>query len=143
MKIKYKSGFTLIELLVVCAIIAVIATLVLLSYTEAQKKSRDSRRKADLELLSQAVEMYKADKGKYPFQGLQLWNRPDGLSISPLPFTNAVSPKYIQKIPVDPLGGSYRYKTNDTSYLFFATLENTKDPDYNKCMGKYSTPICF
>ncbi len=56
-----KSGFTLLELLVVIAIIAVLISMATVSYSSAQRKSRDSRRKSDLKSIQAALEQYYAD----------------------------------------------------------------------------------
>src|SRR4030067_3465886 len=55
------SGFTLIELLVVIAIIGILASFAFASFTSAQAKGRDSRRKADLDAIVKALELYKSD----------------------------------------------------------------------------------
>jgi prepilin-type N-terminal cleavage/methylation domain-containing protein len=59
-------GFTLIELMVVMAIIVVVTVVGMVSYTGASMKARDARRMADLEKVSLALEMYRADKKAYP-----------------------------------------------------------------------------
>lgn len=64
--IKSKRGFTLLELLVVIAIIAVLISMATVSYSSAQRKSRDSRRKSDLKSIQAALEQYYADhSGQY------------------------------------------------------------------------------
>ncbi|MBU1200490.1 type II secretion system GspH family protein [Patescibacteria group bacterium] len=55
---KNKKGFTLLELLVVIGIIAILVSLATVAYTSAQKKSRDSRRQADLKAVQSALEVY-------------------------------------------------------------------------------------
>lgn len=62
-----KRGFTLIELLIVIAIIGILATIIIIAYTNAQAKARDNKRKADIQAISSAVEMYYVDKKIYPF----------------------------------------------------------------------------
>jgi len=63
---KYQTGFTLVEILIVIGILGVLSTVGFTSYTATQKNSRDSRRKIDLEMIKQALEVYKSDKGNYP-----------------------------------------------------------------------------
>lgn len=67
MKIKKKiQGFTLIELLVVATIIVVLSAIGLVSFSSAGKSARNSKRKADLETVRQALVLYKSDNGTYP-----------------------------------------------------------------------------
>lgn len=122
-----KRGFTLIELLVVISIIGILAAFIVASFTSAQQKSRDARRKSDLDALKKALELAKSDTpgGRY----------------YPANLTSATmeTPGYIKKIPVDPqTGAAYSYFAAPTSpactgntctaYRLEATLENANDP---------------
>ena len=60
-----QAAFTLIELLVVIAIIGILTSLGVVSYVTAQKRSRDAKRKADLETMRQALILYRQDNGDY------------------------------------------------------------------------------
>lgn len=53
---KKNLGFTLLELLVVIGIISILVTLVSASYSSAQKKARDTRRKSDMKALQNCLE---------------------------------------------------------------------------------------
>ncbi|NLG06223.1 MAG: prepilin-type N-terminal cleavage/methylation domain-containing protein [Candidatus Pacebacteria bacterium] len=64
-KIKKIRAFTLIEILVVATIIAVLVTVTAVSFSNAQKNSRNSKRKTDLETVRQALVLYRQDKGSY------------------------------------------------------------------------------
>jgi type II secretion system protein G len=64
-KNKIQRAFTLIELLVVISIIGILIALGVASYTTAQRKARDSKRKADLETVRQALVLYRQDNGDY------------------------------------------------------------------------------
>lgn len=66
MKKIISKGFTLIELLVVVAIIAIIASLLIVSISASRAKSRDARRIADLSSIQLALETYRDGKGFYP-----------------------------------------------------------------------------
>lgn len=106
MKTK-KSGFTLIELLTVMTIIAVLVGLALVSFQGTRKTARDGKRKADLEQIRSALEMYRADNPTigYPSGGL------GDLS------------GYIT-IPSDPLPErNYSYTGTANSYVLCAALE--------------------
>lgn len=102
-----KNGFTLIELLVAMTIVAILMGIALVSFQGARKSSRDGRRKADLEQIRSALEMYRADIGSYPA----------GASLAPL------SPTYLA-IPSDPIAGrSYVYSSDGTTYYVCAAME--------------------
>ncbi|KKR87952.1 MAG: Tfp pilus assembly protein, major pilin PilA [Candidatus Curtissbacteria bacterium GW2011_GWA1_41_11] len=63
---KVKLGFTLIELIVVISIIGILATIGTATYTTAQQKSRDVRRKQDLGALKSALILYYRDYDNFP-----------------------------------------------------------------------------
>lgn len=53
-----KRGFTLFELLVSISIIGIMVALAMVSYSSAQKKARDARRKEDIKSVQTAAEQY-------------------------------------------------------------------------------------
>ena len=59
------NGFTLVELLVVVAIIAILSVIGLAVFTGIQGRARDSKRKADIDEISKALEVHFAN-GSYP-----------------------------------------------------------------------------
>ena len=62
-----KKGFTLMELLIVIALIGILVTMGVASYSTAQIKSRDSRRKVDMKVYQNALEQFYADQNStYP-----------------------------------------------------------------------------
>jgi general secretion pathway protein G len=64
---KSKKGFTLIELLIVIVIIGILATVVIgIVGVNGQKKARDTKKKADLHEVQNALETYFNDKSEYP-----------------------------------------------------------------------------
>lgn len=121
MKVK-SFGFTLIELLVVMAIIAVLAAVGLGSYQTAQVKSRDAKRKQDLEQVQRALEMYYNDKKRYPAETELVWGEefhdPDVLETI-----------YMKQLPTDSrFIYDYITDTNGTYFKLYARLENNNDP---------------
>lgn len=64
-----KSGFTLIELMVVMAIIGTLASVVMVSVETARSKARDTARKAALNQIQVALELYRNDHGTFQVAG--------------------------------------------------------------------------
>ncbi len=65
--LKQKSkGFTIVELLIVIVVIAILATLVIVTFTGIQKKARDSKRQTDVTAVASHLEAFYANNGYYP-----------------------------------------------------------------------------
>lgn len=111
-----KSGFTLIELLVVIAIIGVLASIVLASLNSARRKSRDTRRVADINQLRLALELYFDANAAYP----------DTIDLLE---TGCAGP-CIPSVPDDPLDVPYLYAdcADDTRYHLGGALEEDTNP---------------
>ena len=62
MQNKHSKSFTLIELLVVVALIALLASIVVVSLQDVRAKARDARRKQDIVQIMKALEMYYVDQ---------------------------------------------------------------------------------
>ena len=101
------SGFTLIELLIVMVIIGLLAAFIVPKLIGRVGESKQTAAKAQIELISTAIELYKLDTGKYPSQdtGLQALNTKSG------DVQNWKGP-YMKKnkVPKDPWGADYIYK---------------------------------
>uniref|UniRef100_A0A7V5XHS7 Type II secretion system core protein G n=1 Tax=Thermodesulfobacterium geofontis TaxID=1295609 RepID=A0A7V5XHS7_9BACT len=97
-----QRGFTLIEILIVVAIIGLIASLIVPNLIGRFEKSKEEIAKAQIEMLSSAIEAFRLDVGRYP-------NTLDELINSSEP--NWRGP-YLAKrqIPKDPWGRDYVYK---------------------------------
>ncbi len=74
-KRRRRFGFTLVELLVVIFIISLLVTLGTITYNNSVQKSRDSKRKNDLQTIKQALETYFQQNNKYPDQGTIIYGR--------------------------------------------------------------------
>lgn len=96
MKQNYKSAFTLIELLVVIAIIGLLATISVVTLSNARGRARDVRRVADIKQVQTALELFFNDQGRYPTE--TEWNTGMLFSTSSDGITNT----YMQIIPVAP-----------------------------------------
>ena len=109
---KRKNGFTLIELLVVATIIVVLSAIGLVSFTNAGKSARNSKRKSDLETVRQALVLYKSDTGAYPVALLEGENK-----VALLPLRDILA-KIVDKFKVpaafaavEPVGSNDAYNT--------------------------------
>lgn len=66
LKIKYKSGFTIVELLVVIAVIGVLVSITLISYTNVTNKAIRASIQSDLTNSSKQLKLFYAINGAYP-----------------------------------------------------------------------------
>ncbi len=89
-----QKGFTLIELLVVISIIGLLASVVLVALNGARQKSRDSKRLADVNQMSKALELFFDDKKSYPTAG--------GAAVV-LDSVAYLTPTYVSKLPIAPI----------------------------------------
>lgn len=80
-----QSGFTLIELMVVVSIIGVLAGIAVVQVKNMQRKARETALLKDLHDMREAIDNFYADKQRYPSD------------------LNELVPKYLQKIPKDPI----------------------------------------
>lgn len=123
-----KKGFTLIELLIAVSIIAILISIGVVSYGSVNKRSRDAKRKGDIEQLRSGLEMYRADNGYYPNTGGGSWADASGLS-------GVLVPTYLPAIPSDPKSTQmYRFEATNISsgnyygYCLSALIES-EDPN--------------
>lgn len=139
------SGFTLVELLVVMGILAILASLVTGGLRSAQVRGRDARRKSDLNQISEALELFFGDHGKYPsdasgqilacpYDALTDTGQPCSWGTSDLTDGNT---DYFKTLPADPATSrNYYYRlvsgSNGQKLQLYANLENKKDKN---CLG--------
>lgn len=61
-----KNGFSLIELLIAIAIMAILGSIALTSFTTIRKQARDTQRRNELNQYKTSLEAYYADNSSYP-----------------------------------------------------------------------------
>jgi prepilin-type N-terminal cleavage/methylation domain-containing protein len=129
MKQTLKNGFTLIELLVVISIIGILVGLSVFGLQGAREASRDSRRKADLELIRSGIEIYKSDCNTYPAGS----GNPATVFGSALVGDDS-NPScdsgntYISQVPQDPAypGSNYLYWSDGITYEICTSEEQSQ-----------------
>lgn len=140
-----RKGFTLIELLIVIVIIGILSAFLTANFVGVRERARDSQRKSDLKQIQAALEMYRADKGYYPFGTASEYSAGlNWVTSASLPYRLTVTGQtiYMQTVPGDPVSGatcdggstpeaSYIYSTSQdgTQYTLFAALENANDSE--------------
>lgn len=129
-------GFTLIELLVVILIVGILMGLSLVGFGATRKSARDSKRKADLEQIRSALEIYRTDCKTYP--AVVTPGEPlVGVDL-------CVGNEYMSRVPTDPLSITYEYRYKYDSankYYLCAYLEITNTTASN-CSGKCGSVDC-
>jgi len=122
-----KKSFTLLELMIAIVILGVLSALISGNFFTSLKKSKDARRKADLEQIQRALEMYYEDKRAYPTQAAAS-GFPFGGKFCETPTCSSNEKIYMQKVPNDPVSSySYQYQSDGTYYRLFSCIENTLD----------------
>jgi general secretion pathway protein G len=91
---RNEKGFTLVEMMVVIVIIGLLATVVIINVMPATDRAAQTRVKADLDTLSQALDMYRLENMRYP-------TAQEGLA--------ALQPNYVRRLPNDPWNNPYVY----------------------------------
>src|SRR5271170_1114043 len=111
-----QDGFTLIEIMVVILILGLLATIVVQSLRGAADKAKRTKAQADLAEIKTALDRYYLDNGYYPTtdQGLQALVSAPTSGRTP---ANYVSGGYISRLPPDPWGNAYFYKSDGNSYI--------------------------
>lgn len=132
-------GFTLIEVMVAVTIISLLSAVLFANFNDARMQSRDKSRMAALKQMQLAIEVYRAQNGRYPAQGCGAagdFAGPGPASLSGLAscatYVTSLAPDFIPALASDPKfesvsdkGFYYRTNVNGTSYklMIFDTVE--------------------
>jgi len=136
-----KRGFTLIEIIIVIVIIGLLTALVVGNLITSLKKSRDTRRKSDLDNIRSALEIYYEDNRRYPV----LSEFTAGNNRLCIPVNDCSIKVYMEKVPKDPLTKqSYGYETDEfgSYYKLYANLENKNDLGQGVNQAGFANLIC-
>ncbi len=139
---RVQSGFTLIEILLVMALLAALATIVLIAINPAQKfkQQRDTQRTTDVANIAGAVQQYYVDhQGQLP-AGItttaQNIAKTGGIDLC-----STLVPSYLVILPRDPDTGSYTdCSAYDTKYSI-KKESATSDRVVVSATGEITNPI--
>lgn len=109
----------MVELMIVITVIAILATIAVVSFTRVQKQARDTKRKAEVKSIQTALQAYYTEKTSYVVTAT-----PTAVSTA----LAALSPTYISNVPVAPGGttgtnADYMYLSDGTAYGICVQLE--------------------
>ena len=130
-----RKGFTLIEILIVVAIIAILASIVLVGLGPTQQSGRDARRLSDIRQVQNALELFYNKCGYYPgtitsgacsltepttWTGMGTMLAAAGLGLGSLPGDPSSNRSY-----------GYAYAAGNTTYVLAVALENPNNSVFN------------
>ncbi|MBI5614326.1 prepilin-type N-terminal cleavage/methylation domain-containing protein [Candidatus Gottesmanbacteria bacterium] len=121
-----RSGFTLIEVLVAATIIAVLVAIGMVSYSSVNKRSRDAKRRGDIEQMRSALELFRSEYGYYPSVGSNAWTNASGLNTGDA--ATGLVPSFMPSVPSDPKSTQqYSFKaTNASSGIYYGYCLSAK-----------------
>jgi len=129
---KKQKGFTLVEAMVTIAIVGLLATFFLINFRASQQKARDNKRIADIQVVIDALELYRDKYGYYPGPGAENPNhrvQNSGEVIGAGGFIDTALSEFI-RIPTDPF-----YVSDPATYYY------SYDPDHMKDGGGSTTVV--
>lgn len=118
---KNRSGFTIVELLIVIVMIAILATISIVTYNGIQSRAEAAKVAVDLGTVNDAIQIYYAEKGVYPTTSGQWYGYSGGVQTTN--YVPGLTPSYIDSLP-QPKNKSpafeYIYNSNGTDYKLIA-----------------------
>lgn len=144
-----RFGFTIVELLIVIVVIGILAAISIVAYNNVQKNARDNARAQAVSQIQKALEMYRAEYGRYPYVISSGANLPSGFTgLYNTGYSYSIDTagnwmKYLKDsgitgdLPVDPI--------NNTEYYFIYHAFNggigaCTEPVYILVVSKYENP---
>lgn len=104
-----RRGFTLIEILVVVAIVGLLGSLLLVAQSGVRERAAISRARAELGLLAEALERYRATHGDYPWMPAA-GSSTGGLADALAGVFAAGEARLPEDLLIDPWGTPYIYR---------------------------------
>lgn len=118
---KKQRGFTLLEILVVISIIGILVAMGAAAYSTAQQKSRNARRRGDIQAIQKAQEQYYAANNS-AYASITGSTCSDSGSLA----------AYVTPFPTDPRPtSSYSCASSSTAYCACALLESGETGNSN------------
>jgi prepilin-type N-terminal cleavage/methylation domain-containing protein len=157
MKHAFSKGFTLIELLVSITIIAVVLAVAMPNLLGMRQRARDAKRKAELNEVKKALQLYFTDFNRYPSANMMSPNimgcGTAGTLLCPQGCANefaaggsswcsdaTVYMKRFPRMSGTNYGWNYMmYSPSGNTFCLTAVLENTMDPDIATSQAKCAT----
>ncbi|OGE75347.1 MAG: hypothetical protein A3C85_02345 [Candidatus Doudnabacteria bacterium RIFCSPHIGHO2_02_FULL_48_21] len=152
-KTNLSAGFTIIELLVVISIIALLASVILVSLNSARAKARNAKRVSDLLQIQTALELYYDDNNRYPVSGgwrsqCAGWGSlAQNLVVYDPAAAKGIVPAYMAWLPADPSMNAaantacYIYNSDGVNYKFLDRgIDDMTLADVNGQFLKFKDP---
>lgn len=154
-----RFGFTLVELMVVVSVIGILSSIIYANFGAGRAAARDDVRKSALKEVQLALELYKAQYGRYPTQGCGTYPIYAGPGPQPAwgctadQYIVGLVPDFIAELPRDPSseninGYGYLYLSNGTDYKLIAHLTveaktvKSYEDEFARCPSSTGTAPC-